>query len=79
MESLPPFVPVTWPSPLQLPPCSCAEARPVIFPPKHQPRSLKLRRVALGIAGGTLTIVDTCQKSGDAAEAAAKTRGKVAN
>ncbi len=33
----------------------------------------------LGIAGSTLTIVDTCLKSGDKALAAAKARDKVAN
>ena len=40
--------------------------------------ALWLRRVALGIAGIALTIVDTCLKSGWLAVIAAKTRGKAA-
>ncbi len=39
---------------------------------------LNLWGEALGIAGSTLMIVDTCLKPGDLAETAAKTRGKIA-
>jgi len=38
---------------------------------------LNLRRAALGIAGFSLTIVDTCLKSGDEAEAGCKNEARL--
>ncbi len=49
------------------------------IPHRHQPKPLSLRQEALGIAGAALTIVDTCLKSGEKDEVAAKSRANDAN